>query len=405
LCPHDYKRIVVLGSTGSIGRQTLEVVRQFPERFEVVGLAAGSNWQLLAGQVEAFRPLAVSLSDEKSLPDLRRALSCMGGKGPDFSWGQAGLTGLATLPEADLVVVAVTGTAGLAPTMAALRAGKDVALANKETLVTAGQLVMDLVSQTGAALLPLDSEHSAVWQCLNGENRAGVAGIILTASGGPFLRLDRDELAAVTVEMALKHPNWQMGRKITIDSATMMNKGLEVIEARWLFGLNYNQIRVMVHPQSIIHSMVEFCDGTVMAQLGMPDMRIPIQYALTFPERVTGNYMRLNLLECRQLTFEPPDEERFPCLKLAFAAGLTGGTMPAVLNAADEVAVDAFLRRQIKFAAVPAVIEQVMSRHQVTGRPELAEIMNADNWARDTARRLIQGECQEGRFSVTPGEC
>ncbi len=393
MCPHNYRnrrRIVVLGSTGSIGRQTLEVVRRFPERFEIIGLAAGSNWQLLAGQVEAFRPLAVSLNDEKFLPDLRRALPYMGGKGPDFSWGQAGLTGLATLPEADLVVVAVTGTAGLAPTLAALQAGKDVALANKETLVIAGKLVMDQVSQTGAALLPLDSEHSAIWQCLNGENRAGVTGVILTASGGPFLRLDRDELAAVTVEMALKHPNWQMGKKITIDSATMMNKGLEVIEARWLFGLNYDQIKVVVHPESIIHSMVEFCDGAVIAQLGVPDMCIPIQYALTYPERLTGNYAKLNLLECRQLTFEPPDEERFPCLKLAFAAGLAGGTMPAVLNAANEAAVDAFLRRQIKFTAIPAVIEQVMSRHQVTGRPELAEIMNADNWARNTARRLIE---------------
>lgn len=383
------KKIVILGSTGSIGRQALEVVRWFPERFTVVGLAAGSNWQLLADQVKAFRPPAVSLMDESSLQNLRQSLSYTGEKGPHYSWGQPGLTELATMPEADLVVVAVNGTAGLAPTLAALRAGKDVALANKETLVAAGQLVMDQVSLADASLLPVDSEHSAIWQCMNGENRSGVAGIILTASGGPFRNLDKGGLAAVTVEMALKHPNWQMGRKITIDSATMMNKGLEVIEARWLFGLKYNQIRVVIHPQSIIHSMVEFCDGVIMAQLGTPDMRIPIQYALTYPERVTNNYPKLNLLENRQLTFEPPDEERFPCLRLAFEAGLAGGTMPAVLNAANEVAVNAFLQRQINFTAISDVVERVMDRHQVIIQPGLEEIIHADCQARDTARRII----------------
>lgn len=381
------KRIVILGSTGSIGRQTLDVIRNLPGKFRVVGLAAGKNWRLLARQVREFRPEVVILEREQELKYLRNELACDGT--PDLAWGRSGLENLAMLPQADIVLVAVAGALGIYPTIAAINAGKDVALANKETLVAAGHLVMDLAARKKSALLPVDSEHSAIWQCLNGLEQRSVEKIILTASGGPFRSISKDEIETVTVDMALSHPNWQMGKKITIDSATLMNKGLEIIEAKWLFGVSYEQIEVVIHPQSIIHSAVEFLDGSIIAQMGLPDMRLPIQYALTYPERLPGCCPRLNLTCLQGLTFEEPDTERFPSLTLAFEAGKTGGTMPAVLNAANEVAVDSFLKGRIPFPAIPSIVAEVMEKHLTVNQPELEEIMEADCWARETGANLI----------------
>jgi len=382
------KRLVILGSTGSIGRQTLEVVRSLPGRFAVVGLGAGKNRHLLAEQIREFRPLAVTLAGERDLVCLSNELPPS--ITPELFWGQRGMENLAGMSEADLVVVAVTGAAGIFPTLAAIRAGKDVALANKETLVAAGHLVMELAARNKTTIWPVDSEHSAVWQCLNGCTKDGVAKLILTASGGPFRKLSREEMETITVEMALRHPNWDMGRKITIDSATLMNKGLEVIEAKWLFGVDYSRIEVVVHPQSIIHSAVEFLDGSVIAQMGLPDMRLPIQYALTYPERVAGSIPRLKLSGLRELTFEEPDTERFPSLRLAFEAGRAGGAMPAVLNAANEVAVDSFLKGLLPFTGIPVVVAGVMEKHRGVSRPGLEEIVAADRWARETGRKLIK---------------
>jgi 1-deoxy-D-xylulose-5-phosphate reductoisomerase len=336
------KKIVVLGSTGSIGRQTLEIIRCYPERFKLLGLGAGRNWRLLAEQIKEFRPSAAALAEERELLELKDSLDPS--QCPDLAWGRKGMEDLAGLPEADLVVVAITGAAGIYPTLAAINAGKDVALANKETLVAAGQLVMSLARQKNILILPVDSEHSAVWQCLNGRKPDLIEKIILTASGGPFRQLTKEQLESVTVDMALHHPNWVMGSKITIDSATLMNKGLEVIEAKWLFGVNYSHIEVIVHPQSIIHSAVEFRDGSVIAQMGVPDMRLPIQYALTYPNRLSGPVPRLKWADLKGLTFEEPDLVKLPALGLAYEAGKAGGTMPAVLNAANEVAVELFLR-------------------------------------------------------------
>jgi len=380
------KRIVILGSTGSIGRQTLDVIRSLPGKFEVVGLGAGRNWRLLAGQIREFRPLAAAVSGEKELTSLKDELAP--GKIPELYLGREGLETLACLPEADLVVVAVTGAAGIYPTIAAIRAGKDIALANKETLVAAGQMVMELSARHKTGILPVDSEHSAVWQCLYGCGLDQVEKIILTASGGPFRQLSLKELESVTADRALRHPNWNMGNKVTIDSATLMNKGMEVIEAKWLFGINYSQIEVVVHPQSIIHSAVEFLDGSVIAQMGMPDMRLPIQYALTYPGRVPGAVPRLKLTDLQGLTFEPPDLVRFPSLRLAYEAGRAGGTMPAVLNAANEVAVESFLAGSLSFRNIPSVVESVMEKHEPVSRPELAEIIAADNWARELAKNI-----------------
>ncbi|MCL6638939.1 MAG: 1-deoxy-D-xylulose-5-phosphate reductoisomerase [Firmicutes bacterium] len=379
------KNIVILGSTGSIGRQTLAVVRSMPDRFRVVGLAAGSNWRLLAGQIREFRPVAAALAGAEALTSLSREL---GAACPELASGRAGLESLAQIPSADLVVVAVTGAAGIYPTIAAIRAGKDVALANKETLVAAGEPVTGLAKRKGVRLLPVDSEHSAIWQCLRGETPAAVAKIILTASGGPFRETEREKLAFVTPEMALAHPNWQMGKKITVDSATLMNKGLEVIEARWLFEVDYNQIEVVVHPQSIIHSAVEFCDGSVIAQMGLPDMRLPIQYALTYPDRLKSGLPRLRFADLAGLTFIEPDHKRFPALKLAYEAGKAGGTMPAVLNAANEVAVGAFLQGRIRFPDITAIVAAVMEQHHVVTRPSLDAIMEADRLAREAAIKL-----------------
>ncbi len=382
------KRIVILGSTGSIGRQTLDVVRSLPGKFKVVGLGAGHNWRLLAGQIREFRPLAAAVSGETELTSLKDELAS--DKIPELYQGREGLETLASLPEADLVVVAVTGAAGIYPTIAAISAGKDIALANKETLVAAGHLVMELSARHKTGILPVDSEHSAVWQCLYGRGLDQVEKIILTASGGPFRQLGLKELERVSADRALRHPNWNMGNKVTIDSATLMNKGLEVIEAKWLFGVNYSKIEVVVHPQSIIHSAVEFLDGSVIAQLGLPDMRLPIQYALTYPERMPGAVPRLNFTDLQGLTFEPPDLEKFPSLRLAYEAGRAGGTMPAVLNAANEVAVESFLGGTLSFRNIPFIVESVMEKHEHVNRPDLAEIMAADNWARELAKKQIE---------------
>jgi 1-deoxy-D-xylulose-5-phosphate reductoisomerase len=377
------KKIVVLGSTGSIGRQTLEIIRCYPERFKLLGLGAGRNWRLLAEQIKEFRPSAAALAEERELLELKDSLDPS--QCPDLAWGRKGMEDLAGLPEADLVVVAITGAAGIYPTLAAINAGKDVALANKETLVAAGQLVMSLARQKNILILPVDSEHSAVWQCLNGRKPDLIEKIILTASGGPFRQLTKEQLESVTVDMALHHPNWVMGSKITIDSATLMNKGLEVIEAKWLFGVNYSHIEVIVHPQSIIHSAVEFRDGSVIAQMGVPDMRLPIQYALTYPNRLSGPVPRLKWADLKGLTFEEPDLVKFPALGLAYEAGKAGGTMPAVLNAANEVAVELFLRGKISFTGIPVLVGGVMEQHKIINNPGLAEIMDADRWAREIA--------------------
>ncbi|HHU85679.1 MAG TPA: 1-deoxy-D-xylulose-5-phosphate reductoisomerase [Peptococcaceae bacterium] len=377
------KKIVVLGSTGSIGRQTLEIIRCYPERFKLLGLGAGRNWRLLAEQIKEFRPSAAALAEERELLELKDSLDPS--QCPDLAWGRKGMEDLAGLPEADLVVVAITGAAGIYPTLAAINAGKDVALANKETLVAAGQLVMSLARQKNILILPVDSEHSAVWQCLNGRKPDLIEKIILTASGGPFRQLTKEQLESVTVDMALHHPNWVMGSKITIDSATLMNKGLEVIEAKWLFGVNYSHIEVIVHPQSIIHSAVEFRDGSVIAQMGVPDMRLPIQYALTYPNRLSGPVPRLKWADLKGLTFEEPDLVKFPALGLAYEAGKAGGTMPAVLNAANEVAVELFLKGKISFTGIPVLVGGVMEQHKIINNPGLAEIMDADRWAREIA--------------------
>ena len=384
------KKIVIIGSTGSIGRQTLEVVRAFPEKFRVLGLGAGRNWRLLLDQVKEFSPKAVALSDESCLNCLRNELK--GRYAVDFLTGRGGMEALAAMPQADTVVVAVSGAAGIYPTIAALAAGKRVALANKETLVAAGHIVMNIAARNNSQLLPVDSEHSAVWQCLEGKPAHTVEKVILTASGGPFRELSRAELETVTPKMALKHPNWEMGAKITVDSATLMNKGLEVIEAKWLFNLNYRQIEVVIHPQSIIHSAVEFIDGSVMAQMSLPDMRLPIQYALAYPVRLRASVPRLKLTDLRGLTFEEPDLEKFPALQLAIEAGMAGGSVPAVLNAANEVAVECFLKGAIRFLEIPQLVRRVVELHKKIENPCLEEIMEADRWARDVCYGLA-GVC------------
>ncbi|MCL6612173.1 MAG: 1-deoxy-D-xylulose-5-phosphate reductoisomerase [Peptococcaceae bacterium] len=380
------KGISILGSTGSIGRQALEVIDLFPDRFAVVGLAAGRNIKVLREQIKKYRPRVVSVS---SRDDARLLAEEFGREGCRVLWGDEGLLAAATCPGAHTVLTALTGTAGLMPTLAAIKAGRDIALANKETLVAAGSLVTGLAEKHGVKILPVDSEHSAIWQCLQGSKPGEVEGIILTASGGPF-RKQPEDLSLVTVSMALDHPNWNMGKKITVDSATLMNKGLEVIEARWLFGLDYGRIKVVIHPQSIIHSMVEFVDGSVVAQLGLPDMRLPIQYALGYPRRLPGRLPRLDWNSARELTFDPPDTARFPLLETAYRAGRLGGTAPAVMNAANEVAVEFFLAGRIGFMSIHRVVEEVLGRHRVSGRPDLEDILEADREARQLARRLAE---------------
>ncbi|MFP7754926.1 1-deoxy-D-xylulose-5-phosphate reductoisomerase [Thermodesulfobacteriota bacterium B35] len=377
------KMISLLGSTGSIGRNVLAVVRRFPDRFRVTGLAAGRNIEELARQVREFAPLLVSVAEEELVAPLAELLPP--GYGGRIFWGEEGNRRIATMEECRMVVSAVVGSVGLLPTLDAIRAGKDIGLANKETLVMAGRLIMDAVREYGVHLLPIDSEHSAIFQALEAGRRQDVARIILTASGGPFHGRKGADLSSVTPAQALNHPNWDMGRKISIDSATLMNKGLEVIEARWLFDVQAGQIGVVVHPQSIVHSLVEFRDGSVVAQLGIPDMRIPIAYALSYPERMDLGLTRLSLSQCGNLSFEEPDYERFPALQLAFAALEQGGVKPAMLNAANEVAVEAFLEGRLGFTDIAAVVDATLALAGPQEDRDLQAILLADRLARQRA--------------------
>lgn len=372
------KRLVILGSTGSIGRQTLEVVKAHPERLEVVGLAASGSLLLLEEQTRHYRPSAVAVYQEAAAKLLRSRLDDLPVR---VLSGADGLIELAAMSEADIIVNALSGFVGLEPTLEALASGKVVAMANKEPIVAAGEMLMESVRSGSGAILPIDSEPSAILQCLCGE-RGAVARLLLTASGGPFRGWTREQLEQVTPAMALRHPNWNMGPKITVDSATLMNKGLEVIEAHHLFGVDYSAIEVLVHPRSLVHSLVEFTDGSIIAHLGVPDMRIPIQYALSYPERWESPWPRLDLAEVAALTFEKPDREQFPCLELAYAAGRAGGTLPTVLNAADEAAVELFLAGRIGFTDIPRLVEGAMSRHRPIFHYDLETLRQVDGWAR-----------------------
>ncbi len=383
------KKIAILGSTGSIGRSTLEVIRQFPDRFEVVALGAGCNAALLRDQIAEFRPDLVAVMNQEVADNLCGLLKETNTPAPEILTGREGYCRVAAHPDSRTLVSAMVGAAGLLPTLAAIEAGKDIALANKETLVVAGEIVMRLAAEKNIRILPVDSEHSAIFQSLQGNNREALARILLTASGGPFFKKTRSELEAVTPAAALCHPNWSMGRKITIDSATLMNKGLEVIEARWLFSVDVDRIAVHVHPESIVHSMVEYVDGSVIAQMGIPDMKIPIAYALTFPERLPINGPRLDLFRQQKLSFYPPDESRFPCLGLAFEACRRGSTVPAVLNAANEIAVHAFLENEIGFTDIPAIIKKVMDLHEPSGAPDVQAVLASDSWARAQASEIV----------------
>ncbi len=378
----------MLGSTGSIGTQALDVVSRLPERLKVVSMAAHRNVELLAEQVREYKPSLVSIGSEKDAAKLRELLGDVSGL--KIVCGDEGLRLCATADDADTTVVAVAGTVGLAPTIAAIEAGKEIALASKEALVAAGGIVSRMVREKGVRLLPIDSEHSAIFQCLQGENRGSIRRLLLTASGGSFKNRPVDELENATVDEALAHPTWTMGRKITIDSATLMNKALEVIEAHWLFGVDISQIEVVIHPQSIVHSMVEFEDGSVIAQLGVPDMRVPIQYALLYPERVHTELPRLDITQQSALTFAKPDAERYPGLELAYMALASGGTMPAVLNAANEIAVWAFLDGKTGFLDIQRTVRRVMHMYSPVAEPELTGILEADKWARLTATRLVE---------------
>ena len=381
------KSLTILGATGSIGTSTLEIVAAHPDRFRIEALTAGTNLELFARQIQQFQPRLAVVLDEAHAKRLAAMIDLP--KPPEIMSGVAGLLAAATLPESDMVVAAIVGAAGLVPTAAAIKAGKDVALANKEVLVTAGRLFMELVAEHGVRLFPVDSEHSAVFQSIEGHRSSDIARIILTASGGPFLNRPLASLPEVTVADALRHPNWSMGRKITIDSATMMNKGLEVIEARWLFDVPPEKISVNIHPQSIIHSMVEYVDGCVIAQLGTPDMKAPIAYALSYPERIATGVRPLDLTDFSGLTFFKPDLQRFPALALAYRAMADGESMPAVMNAANEVAVEAFLQGRIGFTAIPELIERAMDAHRPTGLVSLADVLEADRWSREKTRELL----------------
>jgi 1-deoxy-D-xylulose-5-phosphate reductoisomerase len=376
------RNVVLLGSTGSIGTSTVKVAEDLPDHLQFVGLGAGNNADLLIEQARRHRPAAVSIGDPARLADLECALP-----GTKVLSGNEGLIQLATLPEADIVLIAIVGTAGLQPALAAIRAGKDIAVASKEILVMAGEIVMGEARKHGVRVLAVDSEHSAVFQCLDDKPAGSVRHLWLTASGGPFRSTPKEKFPEITVEQALKHPSWVMGRKITIDSATLFNKGLEMIEARWLFDVEMARVKVVVHPQSIIHSMVEFIDGSILAQLSTPDMCLPIQYALTYPERLPSERVQTDFAKIGTLNFEEPDTERFPSLDLARRAGEVGGTMPAVLNAANEAAVEAFINRRISFPQISETVARVMKRHPVVERPTLQQILEADAWARGAGMR------------------
>jgi 1-deoxy-D-xylulose-5-phosphate reductoisomerase len=381
------KNISILGSTGSVGVTTLDVVSRFPERFRVVAMAAGQNLDLLTEQVRRFHPELVSVATPELARDLKDRLS---GAKVDILHGMDGAIAVATHRDAEFVMSAIVGAAGLRPTLAAATAGKDVGFANKETLVVAGEIMTRAVRESGVNLLPVDSEHNAIFQCLEGRERANLKRIILTASGGPFLKLPLERFATVTVAEALKHPTWRMGAKITIDSASLMNKGLEVIEARWLFDVPAAQISVVIHPQSVVHSMVEMIDGSVIAEMAIPDMAIPVAYALAYPERLPLAHLKpLSLAECGALTFEQPDLNRFPCLRLAFDALAAGATMPCALNAANEVMVAAFLAGEAQFIDIARNIETVMTRHSNYSARTIEDLIETDGWARAQARELL----------------
>ena len=377
------KNVVLLGSTGSIGTSTVKVAEDLPDRIRLVGLAAGNNAELLLKQARKHRPEAVSINH----PEKARDLGKFFGTAAQVYSGDEGLIKLATLPAADIVLIAIVGTAGLKPALAAIRAGKDIAIASKEILVMAGEIVMSEARKHGVRVLAVDSEHSAIFQCLDGKPSSSVRKLWLTASGGPFRTTPKEEFPNITVERALKHPSWVMGKKITIDSATLFNKGLEMIEARWLFDIGMERVGVLVHPQSIVHSLVEFVDGALLAQLSTPDMCLPIQYALTYPDRVPSERVQTNFAKLGNLTFEEPDVERFPALKLARRAGEVGGTLPAVLNAANEVAVAAFLNRKINFPQITEIVRRTMDAHKVVLHPTLEQILEADAWARREAAK------------------
>jgi 1-deoxy-D-xylulose-5-phosphate reductoisomerase len=376
------KRLAILGSTGSIGRSALEVVEAHPDRLAVIALVAGENAAILAGQIARHRPSLVGVASAAVLDDLKRRVPA--GVCPEMAVGAEALIAAATHPDVDVVLCASSGTAGLEAALAAIDAGKALALANKEVLIMAGALMVDAARRRGVSILPVDSEHNAIHQCLHGRPAREVRRLILTASGGPFRLLDRTALASVTPEDALQHPTWRMGRKITIDSATLMNKGLEVIEAHWLFGMPAGAIDVVVHPQSVVHSMVEFCDGSILAQLGRPDMRLPIQYAFSYPERWTASTAPLDVARLGALEFSPPDLDRFPCLRLAYAALEHGGVWPIVLNAANEVAVEGFLSGRVRFGSIPFVIERALEAADTIGTAPrtLADVREAHTWAR-----------------------
>jgi 1-deoxy-D-xylulose-5-phosphate reductoisomerase len=380
------RTIALLGSTGSIGMSTLDLVRRFPDHFKVYGLVAGENLKRLASQIREFAPRCVAIKNEEDVPRLRKLL---GNNRVEVLCGEQGAAAVSTAHGVDVVVAAIVGGAGLLPTLAAVRAGKEVALANKEALVMAGEIFVSTAKQKGVRLLPVDSEHSAIFQCLQGNRPDEVDKLILTASGGPFLRTPLKFLHRVTVAQALKHPNWRMGRKITIDSATMMNKGLEVVEARWEFDMDAHRIDVVIHPQSVVHSMVRYQDGSIIAQLGVPDMRIPIAYALTYPHRLKGGWEPLELTQQGELSFLPVDSKRFPALQLAYAALKEGGTMSAVLNAANEVAVTAFLERKIGFRDIHRIIDNTMQGHVPKRAKQVDEVLEVDRWAREKASSLI----------------
>jgi 1-deoxy-D-xylulose-5-phosphate reductoisomerase len=386
------KRIAILGSTGSIGRSALQVIEQFPDQFQVVSLAAGKNIDLLAEQIQRFRPKFAAVLDQKLANGLAALLPA--DTRVEVLAGATGYQETASCAEADMVLSSMVGAAGLIPTLTAIRAGKDVALANKETLVMAGALVMGEVQRSKVRLLPVDSEHNAIFQALEGHKREDLKRILLTASGGPFLNLPKEQLQSVTPAQALAHPNWEMGAKITVDSATMMNKGLEVIEAKWLFEVPVEKIDVHIHPQSIVHSMVEYVDGSVIAQMGVPDMRVPIGYALAYPERLKLDLPTLDLFSVQTLTFQEPDLDRFPCLDLAFNACKAGGTMPAVLNASNEVAVQAFLDQRIPFLGIARLVDKIMQEHEPTPATELQAILAADTWARQRTEKIINSDWQ-----------
>ncbi len=381
------KKIGILGSTGSIGTQTLDIVRMYPDRLQVVALAAGSNVRLLEEQIREFKPEFAVMWSEEAAADLRERTSDLKIK---VVCGMDGLLEMAAMPGMDILVTAIVGMIGIQPTIEAIKAHKDIALANKETLVTAGHIIMPLAKEQGVSILPVDSEHSAIFQSMQGENRSQISKILLTASGGPFRGRERKDLEQMKAEDALKHPNWSMGKKVTIDSSTLVNKGLEVMEARWLFGVGLEDIQVVIHPESILHSAVEYRDGAVIGQLGVPDMKLPIQYALFYPDRypVPGN-KRLNLFDIATLSFEKPDTNTFVGLRLAFEAARIGGTMPTVFNAANEKAVSLFLDNKIHFLQIAEVIGAAMEAHRVVDDPNVAQILEAEREAHESVGKII----------------